>query len=158
MSSNDNLTKEQIPAALRRLGGLLREKGAMGEFCIIDQSTRIIAFEGRNSARNGEAFPACKQTLHDSARQVAAEFGLDEDWMNPRDRGFISEPEEVIHDGITIVYFGIHQQNPRIIAGCPISTLRESMRVVGNSIEFDDALADFLDRFNEAPSAQLLAD
>jgi hypothetical protein len=157
MHSKDKLSKEQILGALRRLSELLREKGVIGEFCIIDHATRAIAFEIRNSTRDGEAVSVCKQTLLDSARQVAAEFEMDEDWINPGTRGFISEPEEVTHDGITILYFGNHRQNPRMMmAGCQKSTLRESMLMVSSSDEFDDALADFLDRFNEAPNAEML--
>jgi hypothetical protein len=158
MPSKDKLSKEQILAALRRLSELLREIGVIGEFCIIDHATRVITFEIPNSARDGETVSVCKQTLLDSARQVAAEFEMDEDWINPGTRGFISEPEEVTHDGITILYFGNHRQNPRMMAGCQKSTLRESMLMVSSSVEFDYALADFLDRFNETPSTEMLSE
>jgi hypothetical protein len=156
MPSKDKLTKEQILAALCRLRELLREKGVNGEFCIIDNATRIIACETQNSTRDGETVSASKQTLLDRARQVAAELEIDEDWINPGTRGFISEPVEVTHDGITMLYFGDHRQNPRMQSSCHKATLRESMMMVRGSEDFDDALADFLDRFNETPSAKML--
>ena len=85
MDSYDILTKETTLAALRRLDELLREKGVIGEFCIIDHATRLISFGMRNSTSD-----------------------------------------------------------------------RQTMSMVSSSVDFDDARAEFLDRFNEAPSTELL--
>ena len=158
MNPSEILTKETILAALRRLGELLREKGMIGEFCIIDHATRVIGFEMRKSSRDGEAGSVNKQFLLDCARQVSEEFQIDADWINPSDKGFISEPEEVTHYGITILYYENHRRSQKMMASCQQSTLRESMLMVRSHDDFDDALANFLDRFNESPSTAILAE
>lgn len=156
MPSSDKLLKEKILAALARLNEILHKKGVIGEFCILDNSTRVISFEVRNTTYNPEADTVKNKAVLNCARQVADEFNLEEDWMNSSARGFLSELEEVTHKGITILYHRNHCQNPAMITNSPETTLYESMLFVSNPVDFDDALADFLDRFNRNPSIRML--
>lgn len=156
MPSPDKLSKEQILAALARVNELLHENGVIGEFCIIDNATRVIAFEVRNTTYNLEADTVTKNAVLNCARQVADEFNLEEDWINSSARGFISELEEVTHHGITILYHINHRQNPAMITSSHETTLHESMLFASNSVDFDNALANFLDQFNRNPSTEIL--
>ena len=158
MPSPDKLSKERILAALARLNEILHEKGFVGEFCIIDNATRVIAFEVRNTTYNPEGDTVTRRTVLNCARQVVKEFDLEEDWMNSSARGFISELEEVTHEGITISYRGNPPQNPVMITNSHETTLRDSMLFVSNSVDFDDALANFLDRFNWNPGIEMLVE
>ena len=158
MPSPDKFSKETILAALARFNELLHDKSVIGEFCIIDNATRVIAFEVRNVTYNLEADSVTKRAVLNCARQVAEEFDLEEDWMNSSVRGFISELEEVTHEGITILYRKNHPQNPAMITYSHETTLCESMLFVSNSVDFDDALANFLDQFNRNPSNEMLVE
>lgn len=158
MDPSDILTKETVLAALRRLNELLREKGVTGELCIIDNATRVIGFGVRNTTSIPKADTVTRRDVFNCARQVAEEFDLVEDWMNSSARGFISELEEVTHEGITISYRESHPQNPAMITNSHETTLRESMLFVSNSVDFDDALANFLDRFNWNPGNEMLVE
>ncbi len=156
MKNYDILSKETILAALRRLDELLREKDVVGEFCIMDNPTRVIAFGVRDSTYDPEADTVTKNAVLHCALQVADEFGLEENWINSSANVFISEPEELIHEGITILHRGTHRQNPAVITSANETTLHESMLLVSDVVDFDDALANFLDLFNGNPDSEML--
>jgi hypothetical protein len=156
MTPSDKLSKELILAALTRLRELLREKGVIGELCIIDNATRVIAFAVRNPTDDPKAGSATKTAVLNCARQVANELDLQEDWMNPGASGFISELEEVTHDGITISYRANPRQDPAKTINSHETSLCESMLFVSNSVDFDDALAIFLNQFNGHPTTEVL--
>ena len=89
MEPSDILTKETILAALRRLDELLREKGVIGEICIFGDAAMVLAFDARESTRDVDAVFVAKDHVLECARLVAAEFGIDDDWMNNGVKGFI---------------------------------------------------------------------
>ena len=139
MPSLDKFSKEEILAVITRLNELLHDKGVIGEFCIIDNATKVIAFEMRNVTSNLEADSVTKRAVLNCARQVAEKFGLEEDWMNSSAGDFISELEEITHEGTTILYRKNRPQNPAMITNSHETTLCESMLFVSNSVDFDDA-------------------
>lgn len=102
MTPSDKLSKELILAALARLNELLHEKGIMGELCIFGGAAMVLAFDARESTRDVDGIFAPKQEVIASARQVAAEFGFEPDWLNDRVKGFISDKAEITADGMPI--------------------------------------------------------
>jgi hypothetical protein len=102
MEPSDILTKETILAALRRLDELLREKGVIGEICIFGDAAMVLAFDARESTRDVDAVFVAKDHVLECARLVAAEFGIDDDWMNNGVKGFISNKAEVTHEGMPV--------------------------------------------------------
>ncbi len=156
MPSPEKLLEAKILAALPRLKELLCGKGVNGDLCIIDNATRVIALAVRDPSDEPKFDTATKTVVQNCARQVADELGLGEDWMIPIHRGYISEIKEVNYDGITIMY----RSNPRQDTAKTISSYRrslyESMLVVNNPVDFDDALSDFLDQFKRHPTTDLL--
>jgi len=156
MDPSDILNKETILAALRRLNELLREKSVVGEFCIMDNAIRVIVFGVRDSSYDPEALTVTIKAVLRCALQVADEFGLEKDWINSSAKGFISEAEELTHEGITILHREIPRHNPAMITSSHETTLHESMLSVRDSFDFDHALANFLDQFNWNPSTEML--
>lgn len=156
MPSTNKFLKDKTLEALARLNEPLHENGVTGEFCILDNATRVIAFDVLNTTYNREADKITASVVLNCARQVVDEFDFDEDWMNSSTRGFISELEEVTHEGITILYRKNRRQNPALISSSHETTLHESMLFVSDPVEFDEALADFLDQFNRNPNTEML--
>ncbi len=158
MPPSNKILKEITLAALARLNERLYENGVTGEFCILDNATRVIAFDVLNTTYNREAEKMIEDIVLNCARQVVDEFDFEEDWMNSSTRGFISELEEVTHEGVTILYRRNRRQNPALISSSHETTLHESMLFVSDPVEFDEALADFLDQFNRNPNTEMLAE
>lgn len=102
MLSSNRLSKEQILVALARLNDLLHEKGVMGEICIFGGAAMVLAFDARESTRDVDGIFVPKTDVIESARQVAAEFGFEPDWLNDGVKGFISDAAEITSDGMPI--------------------------------------------------------
>ena len=102
MDPSDILTKETILAALHRLDELLRERGIIGEICIVGGTAMVLAFDARESTRDVDAVFVPKDHVLDCAKLVASEFGLDDDWMNIGIGGLISDNAEITHEGMPV--------------------------------------------------------
>lgn len=63
MNSSDILTKETISATLRRPDELLREKGIIGEICIIENAPHVITFGLCNSNHDHGAASVTKEPM-----------------------------------------------------------------------------------------------
>jgi hypothetical protein len=156
MLSPEKLLERKTLAALMRLKELLSGKGVIGELCIIDNATRVIFFAQRDPVDTVKFDAAAKMAVLNCARQVADELALEEDWMKPRNSGFTSDLKEVTHDGITITYYeNLRQDTPKTVSSYEKS-LYESMLFISNSVDFDDALFNFLDQFKWNPNAGML--
>ncbi len=98
----DKLSREQIVAALERLNELLLQKGVIGELCIFGGAAMLLAFDARESTRDVDAIFVPKTAVLEAARQVAAESGLDADWLNDGVKGFVSDRGDVTSDGMPV--------------------------------------------------------
>lgn len=139
MPSLEKFSKEKILAALTRLNERLHGKGAIGEFCIVDNATKVNTFEMLNVTYNLEVDSVTKRVVLNCARQVAERFDLEEDWINSSAGDFISELEEITHEGTTISFLKNRPKNPVMITNSHETTLYESMLFVSNSVGSNDA-------------------
>lgn len=98
----DRLSRENILAALRRLDELLREKEVIGEVCIFGGAAMVLAFDARESTRDVDAIFVPKEEVQEAAKRVAAEFGIDEDWLNSGVKGFLSPEGAVTSEGMPV--------------------------------------------------------
>lgn len=98
----DKLSRDTILAALGRLDELLRGKGVIGEVCIFGGAAMVLAFDARESTRDVDAIFVPKDDVLDASKRVAAEFDLDEDWLNSGVKGFVSEHGEVTSEGMPV--------------------------------------------------------
>lgn len=102
MTPSDKLSKEQILAALGRLNELLHGKGVMGEICIFGGAAMVLAFDARESTRDVDGIFVPKEDVIHSARQVADEFGFEQDWLKDGVKGFVSDEAEFTADGMPV--------------------------------------------------------
>ena len=87
---NATLSKDQIIAALSLLNDKLIKRAVVGEVCIFGGAAMVLAFNARLSTRDVDAVFVPKNEVAKIIVEVAAEIGLEEDWLNDGVKGFLS--------------------------------------------------------------------
>lgn len=91
--SGDRLTREDLLAALRALGERLEQDGVQADLYVVGGAAIALAYDGRRATRDIDALFVPKTQVYDAARQVAADLGLAEGWLNDAVKGFLLGPD-----------------------------------------------------------------
>ena len=87
------LTRSQIIRALTRLGELCAAAKTKTEIAIYGGTVMMIAFDCREATKDVDAIFRPAEVVEPLIKQVAAEFGLPEDWMNSGVKAFVGTRE-----------------------------------------------------------------
>jgi hypothetical protein len=93
---DEELNSETILEALGRLSELLRQRGVMGELCLLGGTVMVLAFRSRVSTKDVDAIFHPSSVIREAAAQVGEELDLPEGWLNDGAKGFVSARHEVI--------------------------------------------------------------
>lgn len=85
------LTREQIVEALERLDRALVGQGARAELYLVGGAVMCVVLDARASTKDVDGWFTEPQAVRRAARQVAAEMGLAEDWLNDAAKAYIPE-------------------------------------------------------------------
>jgi len=100
MSSNFQLSKEQIIAALAALNDKLASKEVTGELCIFGGAAMILAFDARQSTRDVDGIFVPKTIVAGAVEEVADELDLPSIWLNDGVKGWVSQVGDLVAEGM----------------------------------------------------------
>ena len=83
------LTKAQIIEAFERLDRALGRRGTRAELYLVGGAVMCLALDARPSTRDVDRWFTEPQAVRAAVREVAAEMGLPEDWLNDAAKGFL---------------------------------------------------------------------
>src|SRR4051794_40265490 len=86
------LSKQDVIAALTRLGELAQKQGETIELVLLGGSVMVLLFDARQSTRDVDVVilaPTDSQRVRDMAKSVASERGWPDDWLNDAVKGFM---------------------------------------------------------------------
>lgn len=78
---------------LTALANRLAARGVQGELYVVGGAALALAYDARRATRDVDAVFAPKEAIYREAREVAAEFGLPEGWLNDAVKGFLAGPD-----------------------------------------------------------------
>lgn len=84
-----HLTKEDIERRLFELNSSLAEKGVNGEIGIFGGAMMVLAFNSRKSTKDIDAIFRPSSEIRAAAADIAAEHGMNENWLNDGVKGYI---------------------------------------------------------------------
>lgn len=90
------LDHDKIEALLVKLSDYLLERGLVGEIAIYGGAAMVLAHRARLSTKDVDAVFVPKGEVYQAADAVAAEAGLERDWLNDAVKGFLSEQNEIL--------------------------------------------------------------
>ncbi len=85
------LTRDQIELALRLLNDRLATTGVRAECYLVGGAVMCVAFNARASTKDVDGWFSEPQAVRAAAKHVAAELGLDEDWLNDAAKAFVPQ-------------------------------------------------------------------
>lgn len=88
-----NLTKAEIEAALNRLSELAAAEGVRLEMTLYGGALMLLAYDARRVTKDVDAIVHPSAVARRLATRVAAERGLDGEWLNDQVRLFLSTKE-----------------------------------------------------------------
>ncbi len=100
MSSDFQLSKAQIIAALSALNVKLAAKEVTGELCIFGGAAMILAFDARQSTRDVDGVFVPKAIVAGAAEEIADELDLPPAWLNDGVKGGISNAGDLVAEGM----------------------------------------------------------
>jgi predicted nucleotidyltransferase len=89
----ENLSRERITQALRRLGELAREQKITLEISLYGGAVFTLVYGSRDSTKDVDAVVRQGEVAKNLALKVARELGLPEDWLNDDVKQFLAEKE-----------------------------------------------------------------
>ena len=84
------LDRETILGAFKKLSDYLAERDVVGEIGILGGTAMMLAFQARQTTKDVDAIFVPAREIREAARRVAADLGLEEDWLNDSAKGFLS--------------------------------------------------------------------
>src|SRR5438128_11261557 len=85
------MTKEQIVEAFERLDRALTRQGVRAELYLVGGAVMCVVLDARASTKDVDGWFTEPRAVRDAARQVAADMGLPEDWLNDAAKAYIPE-------------------------------------------------------------------
>jgi len=90
----ENLTRERLLSALRRLGALAQAEGLVLEVCLYGGAVFTLVYGSRETTRDVDALVRPAAEGRRLARVVAREQNLPEDWLSDQVSQFLAAREE----------------------------------------------------------------
>ena len=87
------MDRGEIVRYLTALADGLARRGIRGELYLVGGAALALAYDARRATRDVDAVFAPKEEIYQVAREVAAEFGLPQGWLNDAVKGFLSGPD-----------------------------------------------------------------
>lgn len=82
-------TRAKIISALNALGEELTRRGVHGQIFIVGGAAMALAYSTRRVTKDIDAIFEPKSAIYESARKVAEDLGLPEDWLNDAVKAFM---------------------------------------------------------------------
>ncbi|MDD4865737.1 MAG: DUF6036 family nucleotidyltransferase [Mycobacterium sp.] len=90
MTTNSNLSREDIIGLLTEVGQYLHSRGVRGELFVVGGAAMALAFDARRTTNDVDAVFEPKDVVYEAARHVASTHeGLPETWINDAVKGFL---------------------------------------------------------------------
>lgn len=90
------MDETQIEDLLQRLSDRLQERGVVAEVVIYGGAAMVLAHRARIATKDVDAVFVPKQEVYEAAAQVAADAGVEPDWLNDAVKGFLSDRGEAL--------------------------------------------------------------
>lgn len=84
------LTKVDMSRLFKRLNQELAAAGTKGELYLVGGAVMCLVFEARESTKDLNAFFKPLRIMRKAAARIAADLGLDDDWLNDAVKGYLS--------------------------------------------------------------------
>lgn len=95
MSSNSNLSKEDIESLFLKINERLKSKEAKGEIYLFGGAVMCLCYNARMTTKDIDAIFRPKDLMYDIIRDIAEEENLPYDWLNDGVKGFVSDKGEM---------------------------------------------------------------
>jgi predicted nucleotidyltransferase len=129
--TGDYLTREQMVQALRQLGSVLHSRGFDANLYVVGGAAMAFAYKRDRVTRDIDAIVVPNEEVFTAAREVGAELGLPEEWINDTARAFLPD---VSLDAGTMVF-----EAPGIsVRAAPAEVLLAMKILAGRTKDLDD--------------------
>ena len=123
------LERARLLGLLEALAAELSTMGVRGEMFIVGGAAMALAYNTRRSTRDIDAVFEPKSIVYEAAQRVAAERGLDPDWLNDAVEGFLPG-----HDAASTVLF----EQPGLAVRIASPRYLLAMKVLAARVERDE--------------------
>lgn len=136
--ATEYLDRSRITAALARLGERLSEEGKQGDLFVVGGAAMALAYDDRRITRDIDAVFEPKMVIYRLARDIAAEIGLPDDWLNDGVKAFVvADPAS----GSVYEFAGLRVQvaSPELLLSLKVSAARlgeddEDLRILASML------------------------
>jgi hypothetical protein len=140
------MRREEIVAALTRLGARLAEQGIEAEVYVVGGAAIALAFDARRATRDVDAVFEPKQAVYAAADEVGAELGLPPGWLNDGVKGYVAGPDDDASAALEVPGLRVLVASPRILLAMKVLAHRvgeddEDVRLLARELDLDDATA-----------------
>lgn len=89
------LRRAEIMKYLEEINERLKQKGLHGEICLFGGAVMCLVFQSRDATKDVDAVFAPSSEMYSIIKQIADEYQLSSDWLNPAVKGFVSRHHDV---------------------------------------------------------------
>ncbi|MEO8025750.1 MAG: hypothetical protein ABI823_04730 [Bryobacteraceae bacterium] len=108
----------------KRLG----QKEIVGEINLLGGTAMVLAFQARQSTKDVDAIFAPTAEIRAAAKEVAADLGLPEDWLNDAAKGFVSDRAEFgVLRGVDFPHLRILAPTPEYLLAMKVMASRAGL-------------------------------